>query len=117
MSDLPDCLFCKVVNAEIAADILYGDDDVLAFRDIDPQAPVHILVIPVRHSPNAVAAADEELDIIGKMVQLAGQLASDEGIADSGYRMVFNTGADGGQTVPHTHLHLLGGRRVGWPPG
>jgi histidine triad (HIT) family protein len=111
-----DCLFCKIVAGQIPADKLYEDDEVLAFRDISPQAPVHFLVIPKKHivGPAFIEAEDEQL--IGKMLRAAAKIAGELGIA-GGYRLVFNNGADAGQTVFHLHLHILGGRQMHWPPG
>lgn len=106
------CLFCKIVDRELSADIVFEDDELLAFRDVSPQAPIHLLVIPKRHiaSVNELDAGDAELP--GKLVLRAGVLARDAGIADSGYRLVVNCNPDGGQTVFHVHLHLLGGRQL-----
>ena len=109
------CLFCRIVAGEIPAKIVAQTDDCVAFRDIDPKAPTHVLVIPREHVPSLAEAADATL--IGKMALLAAEIARTEGIAQSGYRTVFNTNADAGQTVFHLHLHLLGGRRMSWPPG
>ncbi len=111
----PDCLFCKILRGEIPARLVAETDDAVAFRDITPQAPVHILVIPRRHV-DSLATADNEAEL-GRLLALAGRVARDEGIAESGYRVVINTNDDGGQTVHHLHLHVLGGRRMGWPPG
>lgn len=113
MSD--NCLFCKISKGEIPADILFADDDVLAFRDIAPQAPVHFLVIPRKHiaGPAAVTAADDLL--IGKMMRVGSEVAQQEGIEQ--YRVVFNNGEQAGQTVFHIHMHILGGRSLTWPPG
>lgn len=110
------CLFCKIIAGEIPADKLYEDDEFLAFRDIAPQAPVHILVIPKKHivGPAFMEAEDEQL--IGKMMRVGSRLAADLGLVD-GFRMVFNNGAAAGQTVFHIHLHILGGRQLQWPPG
>ncbi len=112
-----DCLFCKIVAGEIPATPVYQDDEVFAFRDIHPQAPTHILIIPKRHiaSVNDLDAADAAL--VGKLFLTGKRLAAELGIAESGYRLVMNTNADAGQTVFHIHLHLLGGRTLGWPPG
>ncbi len=112
-----DCLFCKVAGGQIPATIVHEDDHLVAFRDIDPQAPVHILVIPRAHVSSLDAAADDQADLLGRMLLTARDLARSEGIADDGYRTVLNVGADGGQTVHHIHLHLLGGRALRWPPG
>ena len=109
------CVFCRIVKGEIPAQLLANTADCVAFRDLNPQAPVHILVIPKKH----VASLDDltDTDITGKMTMLAAALARQEGISGSGYRTVINTGADGGQSVFHLHLHLLGGRPMTWPPG
>ena len=109
------CLFCRIVRRETPAGIVAETEDCLAFRDINPQAPVHVLIIPRSHVPSLNEATDPTL--VGKMSLLAAELATKEGIASSGYRTVINTGAEAGQTVFHIHLHLLGGRRLGWPPG
>jgi len=110
-----DCLFCRIVKKEIPATIVAENGHCIAFRDINPQAPTHILVIPRQH----VASLNEAKDpvVIGQMHQMAVQLAKAEGLSERGYRTVINTNADGGQTVFHIHLHLLGGRRMTWPPG
>ncbi len=109
------CIFCRIVRGEIPAQLLANTADCVAFRDLSPQAPIHILIIPKKH----VASLDDvtDSDIAGKMTMLAAALARQEGIAASGYRTVMNTGADGGQSVLHLHLHLLGGRAMTWPPG
>ena len=114
---MSDCLFCKIVAGKIPSDKVLENDHVLAFRDINPQAPVHILVIPKKHydSVTEFTAADETL--AGRLVLAAQQIAIQEKIADRGYRMVMNAGNEGGQSVAHVHLHLLGGRQMGWPPG
>ena len=109
------CLFCRIVRKEIPAQIVAESADCVAFRDINPQAPVHILVIPREHVASLADVTDPT--IVGKMTSLARDLAQREGIAAGGYRLVINTNADAGQTVFHLHLHLLGGRRMGWPPG
>ncbi|MGH8427799.1 MAG: histidine triad nucleotide-binding protein [Gammaproteobacteria bacterium] len=114
---MDDCVFCKMVRGEIKPDTVYEDEEILAFRDLNPQAPVHILVIPKRHIPttNDLSAADEEL--MGRLVLATARIAEEEGVAESGYRTVLNCNAGAGQSVFHLHLHLLGGRRLGWPPG
>ncbi len=114
---MPDCLFCKIIKREIPSSIVYEDDHVLAFNDINPQAPTHVLVIPKRHiaSLNELAPGDDA--IVGEVVRRAAAIASARGIAPGGYRAVFNTNRDAGQTVFHIHLHLLGGRPMSWPPG
>lgn len=112
-----DCLFCAIASQTIPADVVRADEDVLAFRDIAPQAPVHVLVIPRRHFPNIAALAAEDVALTTKLLATAAALADELGVADSGYRLVLNTGPDGGQTVDHVHVHLLGQRQLGWPPG
>ena len=111
------CLFCQIAEGQIPADIIYQDDEVLAFRDIHPQAPQHILIIPKRHftSLNSFEAGDAEL--LGRLMLTARQIASDLGVADDGYRININTNDHGGQTVHHLHIHLLAGRQMMWPPG
>ena len=113
----PDCLFCKIVSGDIPADVVHRDDHVLAFRDISPQAPTHILVIPTEHITSLEHAQDSQVEVLGRIMLVARDLARSERLAEDGYRTVVNTGADGGQTVHHVHLHLLGGRSLGWPPG
>lgn len=110
-----DCLFCRVVRGEIPAKIVKETDDCVAFSDINPQAPVHVLVVPREHVPSLDEARDPVL--VGRMALVAAEIARELGIADTGYRVVINTNAASGQTVFHIHLHLLGGRRMGWPPG
>jgi histidine triad (HIT) family protein len=112
-----NCLFCKISNDELPAKVIFKDNDIIAFHDISPQAPTHILIIPRKHiaTMNDTNAQDEQ--ILGKMVITAKKLAYDEGLSDAGYRLVINTNADGGQAVYHIHLHLLGGRQMNWPPG
>lgn len=110
-----DCLFCRIVAGEIPAAIIARNDHALAFRDISPKAPVHVLVIPTRHI-TSLSTADDASEL-GHVALLAAEVARQEGVADSGYRVVANTGEDGGQTVHHLHLHVLGGRAMTWPPG
>jgi histidine triad (HIT) family protein len=112
-----DCLFCKIGSGQIPAKVVLQDDEVLAFDDINPQAPVHVLVIPKRHvvALNEAGAGDQAL--LGRLLEAATLVARKKGIADAGYRVVANTGRDGGQTVLHLHLHVLGGRPMAWPPG
>lgn len=112
-----DCLFCKIVNKEIPATIAYEDDDVLAFHDISPQAPKHVLVIPKKHIATLNDIKEEDATLIGKVVQCAKTVAADLGLAESGYRLVMNCNSDAGQEVFHIHCHLLGGRKMQWPPG
>ncbi len=110
-------LFEKIRDREIPADILHEDDHCLAFRDISPQAPVHILVVPKRPLPRIGAAVAGDEALLGHLMLVVGEIARSEGIADTGYRVVMNHGPDGGETVPHLHIHLLGGRPLSWPPG
>jgi histidine triad (HIT) family protein len=114
---MADCLFCKIIERKIPASVVYEDERVLAFNDINPQAPTHVLVIPKRHvaSLNDVSVEDEQL--VGELVRRAAAIAKDRGLSAGGYRTVFNTNRDAGQTVFHIHLHLLGGRSMAWPPG
>ena len=114
---MTDCLFCKIVSGEIKGNIVFEDEHLVAFRDINPQAQTHVLIVPRRHiaSLNELTPADDQ--VVGEMVRRAGAIAKQEGHAERGYRTVFNCNADAGQTVFHIHLHLLGGRRFGWPPG
>lgn len=114
---MSECLFCKMLKKEIPVDIVYQDDDVMAFNDINPQAPVHILVIPRNHIATINDMQAEHAEIVGKLFLAAKEIASQKGIAEGGYRTVINCNADAGQTVFHLHLHLLGGRRMDWPPG
>lgn len=110
-------LFAKIIRREIPADIVYEDEHVLGFRDIHPQAPVHVLFVPKEAVANTDALDDDQAELVGRVVLAARAYARQIGIAASGYRMVMNTNDDGGQTVYHLHLHLLGGRRLHWPPG
>jgi histidine triad (HIT) family protein len=112
-----ECLFCRIASGEIPAEVVHDGERLLAFRDIDPQAPTHVLVIPKEHVASLSDADDGHADVLGGALLLAARIAADEGIADGGYRTVVNTGRDGGQTVDHVHVHLLGGRQMGWPPG
>lgn len=112
-----DCLFCKITAGEVPATTVRETERTLAFRDINPQAPTHVLVIPKTHHATAAEAASAGDGVLGELVSEAHLVAEDEGIADSGYRLVFNTGDEGGQTVHHVHCHLLGGRTMTWPPG
>jgi histidine triad (HIT) family protein len=111
-----DCPFCLIADGKAAADELHRDEHAVAFRDINPQAPSHILVIPRRHIASLARARDEDAALLGHLQVVAARLASQLGIATGGYRCVINCGDDGGQTVHHLHLHVLGGRAMGWPP-
>ena len=112
-----DCLFCKIIAGDIPSAKVYEDDKVYAFRDIEPQAPVHILIIPKEHIASANELTEENASIVGHIFAVAAKIAKEEGIADGGYRIVNNCGQDGGQTVGHLHFHMLGGRSLAWPPG
>ncbi|MEJ2576117.1 MAG: histidine triad nucleotide-binding protein [Gammaproteobacteria bacterium] len=114
---MTDCLFCKIVAGEIPADKVYEDDHVIAFRDIAPKAPTHVLVIPRRHISTLNELTPEDAELVGRMYLAARDVAHRERIAEPGYRTVVNCNADGGQAVYHIHLHLLGGRSLKWPPG
>ena len=114
---MDDCLFCKMVSGEIQPDVVYEDDDVLAFRDINPQAPVHVVLIPKRHISTLNDLAPTDAELVGRLFLAAKTVAASEGIAEAGYRTLFNCNKEGGQVVFHIHLHLMGGRPMGWPPG
>ena len=114
---MTDCLFCKIRDGQIPAAITYRDEDVLAFKDINPRAPFHILVVPLKHVASLATASADDAELLGKIVLAGAHLAREAGHADNGYRVVMNAGKDAGQTVFHIHLHLLGGREMGWPPG
>jgi histidine triad (HIT) family protein len=114
---MSDDLFLKIINREIPADIIYETDDVLAFRDINPQAPLHALIIPKSHIRTINDLEHEHQELVGKLFLAAAEIASREGVAEDGYRVVMNCGERGGQAVYHIHLHLLGGRQMSWPPG
>ena len=107
-----DCIFCQIVAGKVPSEILYQDEEVIAFRDIHPVAPTHLVIIPRRHIPSLIHLSEGDLSLVGHMVNTANQLAKREGIAESGYRLVINCGKEGGQLVPHLHMHLIGGRRL-----
>lgn len=112
-----NCLFCKIINKEIPSKIVYEDDHVLAFEDLNPQAPVHMLVIPKKHISTSLDIQEEDDGLIGRMVRAASAIAKEKGIAERGFRTVMNCNRESGQTVFHIHLHVLGGRAMHWPPG
>ena len=114
---MADCLFCKIIARQIPASIVYEDERVLAFNDINPQGPTHVLVVPKRHIDSLMALTPGDDAIVGEVVRRAAEIASERGIAAGGFRTVFNTNRDAGQTVFHIHLHLIGGRGMSWPPG
>lgn len=111
------CIFCRIVAGSIPARLAHEDDDTLAFHDIDPRAPVHVLIVPRRHIPAVAGLQAADAEVMGRLFMVAAKLARELGVADSGYRMVVNNGADAGQSVDHVHMHLLGGRPLKWPPG
>ena len=111
------CIFCKIVSSEIKADVVYRDKQVTAFRDIQPVAPTHILIVPNRHIESVSTIEVEDEQLVGHLFRVASQLANEEGISKGGYRLIANTGVDGGQTVLHLHLHLIGGRGMKYPMG
>lgn len=114
---MSDCLFCAIVAGGIPADVVHSDDEVLAFRDVNPQAPVHVLVIPKSHHATAAGLAAADPALAGRLLEVAGTIAAREGVDESGYRIVTNTGESAGQSVHHVHFHVLGGRALTWPPG
>lgn len=114
---MENCLFCKIADGQIPGDIVYSDEDVVAFKDIHPAAPVHILIIPRRHIPSIADVTPEDGPLLGILFSVAARLAHKLGVDEGGYRVVSNVGRDAGQTVFHLHFHLLGGRKFAWPPG
>ncbi|ACL70025.1 histidine triad nucleotide-binding protein [Halothermothrix orenii] len=112
-----DCIFCKIANGEMDTDLVYEDEKVVAFKDINPQAPVHLLIVPRKHIPTLLDLEKSDEELIGHIYKIASKLAREEGIADRGFRVVSNCNEEGGQTVFHIHFHLLGGRNLQWPPG
>ena len=108
-----DCIFCRIISGEIQSDILYQDEQAVAFRDVNPKAPVHLLVVPRKHIESVAELTEDEAPILGHLVAVANRLAREAGISEKGYRLVVNCGPHGGQVVPHLHLHLLGGRQMG----
>lgn len=112
-----DCLFCSIIDKKIPADILYEDDKVVAFRDISPQAPTHFLVIPRRHIATLNDLQGDDCELVGHIVHTAKTIAAEQGLAEDGYRVTMNCNEQGGQTVYHIHMHVLGGRQLQWPPG
>ncbi|CAN5320219.1 histidine triad nucleotide-binding protein [soil metagenome] len=114
---MTECVFCHIAAGKLETELLHEDEEVVAFRDMDPQAPAHILLIPRRHIPTVNDLSDGDVELIGKLVLIARRLAHDQGLAEDGYRLVLNCNRGAGQSVFHLHLHLLGGRRMKWPPG
>ncbi len=117
MSDVTDCLFCKIANKEIEAQVVREDEKCVAFRDVNPQAPVHILIIPKIHVASLAQWPEEEGELLAHLFMMAKKLGDVEGLSKNGYRVALNIGAHGGQTVNHLHVHLMGGRAFRWPPG
>jgi len=107
-----DCVFCKIIAGEIPSDILYQDEEIIAFRDVNPQSPTHLIIVPRKHIPSLIHLSEVESSLMGNMVNIANQLAKREGVAESGYRLAINCGEQGGQLVPHLHMHLLAGRQL-----
>ncbi len=114
---MSDCLFCRIIAKKVPAKILYDDEDVTAFEDVNPQAPVHALVVPKKHISTALDITEEDGELIGRLFRVANRIATEKGIGERGFRLVMNTNPEAGQSVYHIHLHLLGGRRMHWPPG
>ncbi len=114
---MEDCLFCKIRDKKIKSDIIYEDEEILAFKDINSQAPLHVLIIPRKHIEKISDIDEKNSYLIGKMIIVARKIAKDAGVQENGYRLIFNCGPDAGQVIFHIHLHLLGGRKLGWPPG
>ena len=114
---MSNCLFCKIVSGDIPAAVVHRDEDLVAFKDINPQAPLHVLVIPTRHIATLSDVTQDDAPLVGRMIRLAADLAKQNGFAEQGYRTVFNCNSQAGQTVFHIHLHLLAGRALTWPPG
>ena len=114
---MEDCLFCRMSAGDIKPDMVYEDEEVIAFRDINPQAPVHVLIVPRRHIATTNDLASADAGLAGRLILVAREIAESEGVDESGYRLVMNCNEGAGQSVFHLHLHLLAGRRLGWPPG
>ncbi len=114
---MSDCLFCQIASGQIPAEIVYQDDELVAFHDVNPQAPTHILVIPREHIPTLLDTGEDQALLLGKLQRTAIEIARQQGLQDRGFRLVTNCLEEAGQSVFHLHLHLLGGRRLGWPPG
>ncbi len=114
---MPDCIFCEIVNKRMKSEMIHEDEELVAFKDINPQAPVHVLVVPRKHIDSVNVVTLDDMILMGKLVLVAKEIAEKNNIDGDGYRLVINNGVNGGQTVPHLHLHILGGRRMTWPPG
>jgi histidine triad (HIT) family protein len=107
-----DCIFCQIVAGTIPAEVLYRDEEIIAFRDINPAAPTHVLIVPKKHISSLAQLTDDETPLAGNMIKVANRLAKEEGVSEKGYRLIISSGEEGGQIVPHLHMHLLGGRRL-----
>jgi len=114
---IPDCIFCKIAKGEIPAKIIFKDDKVVAFEEISPQGPVHILVIPTKHIPTLLDITDEDEKLMGYMYTVINKIAEEKSLNDKGFRLVINCKKDAGQEIFHVHIHMIGGRKFGWPPG
>ena len=114
---MADCLFCKIIHRDVPATLVYEDDRVIAFNDVNPQAPTHVLIVPKRHIATLNELSTEDDQLVGELVRRAAAIARERGLSAGGYRTVFNTNREAGQTIFHIHLHLLGGRAMTWPPG
>ena len=114
---MKDCIFCRIASGDVPAEIVHSDDIVVAFRDLNPKAPTHMLLIPRKHVASLRELTQDDDGAVGHLMRISAQLAEAEGISDSGFRLVANSGPDAGQSVGHLHFHLLGGRELGWPPG
>lgn len=111
---MKDCIFCKIVDKELPSRIIYEDNKFIAFKDVNPKAPVHLLIIPKKHIPSVNRIESQDADLVGKLILVAQKIAKKEGVSESGYRLIFNIGKNAGQTVDHLHLHLLGGKKLPW---
>ena len=114
---MDNCIFCKIIERKIPSKIVYEDEKAIAFRDVNPQAPLHVLVVPKKHIPTTLDISKEDYELIGHLFQIANKIAEENGIAGRGFRLVMNTNPEAGQSVYHIHLHVLGGRVMHWPPG
>ena len=114
---MSDCIFCKIANHEIPAKIMHEDEDIISFQDANPQAPIHLLIVPKKHIPSIMEISDDDRELMNKIVKVAQKLAKSNNLDKKGFRLVVNIGNEGGQTVNHLHFHLLGGRFMTWPPG
>lgn len=114
---MEDCIFCKIAGHKIPSEIVYEDEEIVAFKDVNPVAPVHILVVPKRHIESIASLTDDDKELVGRVILAANKLAQEASVDKTGFRVVVNHGRDAGQSVPHIHFHLLGGRPLGWPPG